>query len=238
MKPTTKKPAPANAPNLAPSKTHRRLTILLTSAAIIFAGIWIISFIPGNSPTTTGQKPSTAAATPTTDPDPIQPSLPAQPSPQPTSTLLEYLPENRQEEIIAAGTKFITAYSGRTWNDPALTTWLDRTTPLAAPEYQAELEKTYRNGRAGLDWQTFKDTKSTTSADLEAITIIRTDNIANGQAQLMVTYTISTLDQSGTVTAGPLRYQQILAMENLTGTWLAASLNNASGNPDYTPAKP
>ena len=157
------------------------------------------------------------------------------PTPDVANTLLEYLPAHEEEALKSISTKFLVAYTERTYKDGSPTRWLSRAKPLATPKYATWLEQNYGGGRGGLDWTDFIATQSKTTVTIIDLKIIRTDHIDAGKAQTMMTFDVQTTTADGTITAAPLRFIKIVSLEKTAGAWHVASLDNPSGDPAYMP---
>ena len=204
---------------------------------IIFLTVWI------KSAPTTANAPETAESSASTQslpdtPEALKPAL-SEPTPTPkiVNTLLEYLPAQDEEALKSASTKFLQAYTQRSYEDTSPTAWLGRATPLATTQFADQLEQNYSDGRGGAAWTGFVSTKSQTTLTIIEMKVIRTDQIEAGKAQTMMTFDIETTTGDGTITTAPLRFIKIVSLEKGASTWRVASLDNPSGDPAYMPTR-
>lgn len=204
---------------------------------IIFLTLWIKSPPPTETPGNSAESRVTAPSLPDTTEASTPTLSDPTPSPQIPNTLLEYLPAQEEEALKNASTKFVQAYTQRSYKDTSPTAWLGRAKPLATTHYADQLEQNYGAGRGGAAWTEFVSTKSQTTLTTIEVKVIRTDQIEVGKAQTMMTFDIETTTGDGTITTAPLRFIKIVSLEKGAGTWRVASLDNPSGDPAYMPTR-
>lgn len=214
----------------------------IAMACTVVLGIICLSLWIKSSPSTeTAQNSAKSSATAQSLPDTPKNQTPTPSGPTPTpqipNTLLEYLSSQEEEALNNASTKFLQAYTQRSYTDASPTTWLGRAKALATTKYADQLEQNYGDGRAGAAWTEFISTKSQTTLTIVELKIIRTDHIETGKAQTMMTFDIETTTGDGTITTAPLRFIKILSLEKSADTWQVASLDNPSGDPAYMPKR-
>lgn len=204
---------------------------------IIFLTVWIKSAPTAATAPEAAESSVSAQSLPDT-PAALKPA-PSEPTPTPKipNTLLEYLPAQEEEALKNASTKFLKAYTQRSYKDTSPTAWLGRAKPLATTHYADQLEQNYGAGRGGAAWTEFVSTKSQTTLTIIEVKVIRTDQIEAGKAQTMMTFDIETTTGDGTITTAPLRFIKIVSLEKGAGTWRVASLDNPSGDPAYMPTR-
>lgn len=204
---------------------------------ILFLTVWIKSAPTAATAPETAESSASAQSLPDTPAAPNPASSTPTPTPKIPNTLLEYLPAQEEEALKNASTKFLKAYTQRSYKDTSPTAWLGRAKPLATTHYADQLEQNYGAGRGGAAWTEFVSTKSQTTLTIIEVKVIRTDQIEAGKAQTMMTFDIETTTGDGTITTAPLRFIKIVSLEKGAGTWRVVSLDNPSGDPAYMPTR-
>lgn len=133
-------------------------------------------------------------------------------------------------ELDSVASAFVTSYHRRSFDDPEATTWLAGATEHCTPEMAHEL-KTKFSSDGGLQWSRFVEGRSTTTASIRRTTPSHTKDVAEGQATVIVDYTVSTRSEDPMVAAADTTFVRTIDLVRTDGQWKVSAIANLSGEP-------
>lgn len=204
--------------------------ILVAATALALLGIWLIQTPQqgrSDSPDRL-DRPSSAAASRAPESPESQGERHNDPDTLPAPD--GGLSATQAGELDSVARAFVASYHRRSFDDPEATTWLAGATENCTREMAHELTTKFSSD-GGLQWSRFVEGRSTTTASIRRTTPSHIQDVAKGQAKVIVDYTVSTKSEDPMVAAEDTTYVRTIDLVRTDGQWKVSAIANLSGEP-------